>query len=285
MGFLDIFRRKKKNGGEGDEWKYMIYYLHVSDSGRRRWRQLVDVTDKFKENGYLDPDAIEDWPADGIYQLRAINTRTGTRRVFWTVRVENGVVVEYDPDIAESGRRATGQSTPPNVIDLNQIAQMSQYLQNLRETLKQAGVIQDPWEELIKMMEMFNRMKEVQRTLREAFGPEESVDLGDAPWWAKMLMASLNQVARIAPYVNPYPYPPQPYPPQQQPQPQEQISMPKPNDVMLRVKKREVRWPRTVEVEEEARASDAIEEVAEEVVENPEEVKAKGAEVEGGDEE
>lgn len=92
MGILDIFRRKKEK--EGDEWKYMIYYLHVSDSGRRRWRQLVDVTDKFKENGYLDPDAIEDWPADGIYQLRAINTRTGTRRVFWTVRVENGVVVE-----------------------------------------------------------------------------------------------------------------------------------------------------------------------------------------------
>ena len=283
MGLLDkIFR--KKNGGDKDEWKYVIYYLHVSDSGRRRWRQLVDVTDKFKENGYLDPDEIEDWPADGIYQLRAINMKTGTRRVFWTVRVENGVVVEYDPEIAESGRRATGQSAPPNVIDLNQIVQMSQYLQNIRETLKQVGLVQDPWEELIKMMEMFNRMKEVQRTLREAFGPDESVDLGDAPWWAKMLMASLNQVARIAPYMA-YPYPPQPYPPQQQPQPQEQISMPKPNDVMLRVKKREVRWPRTVEVEEEAQANDAIEEVAQEVIENPEEVKAKGAEVEGGDEE
>ena len=238
MGILDRFRRGRKES----KAKYIIYqYRQTKRSGRWRWFKKAVLEQ------YADPYVIEDWPSDGYYQMREVNTETGAQKTLWTVYVEGGTVVEEDPELPTN--ESYTSPTTQQGAQVNPLAQLEQSLQMLayyRELFKRAGLIKDQKEELMETLMFLREINELKQTAREVIGADSSKLPENAPWWVHLVTPMLQTLGGIASMAsmqyNPYmyqQYPPQyqQYPPMTQPQPPQppeeeiQFNPPSPQEV------------------------------------------------------
>lgn len=179
---------------------------------------------------YIEANQIEDFPEDGYYQLRELSP-AGVN-VKWTVMVDGGEVVEYDPELPSNipvVQQQGGQQQDP----MQSIGHAIQYLKMQKQMLEELGLIKDPKREMIETLTMLKELEEIKSTASSILKPQQAKSMSDAPWWATAAMEMLPTMASMASQMTPvqqYPvqqYPQQQYqqyqqPVQQQPQPQEE---------------------------------------------------------------
>lgn len=205
--------------------KYTIYKYDLNKrSGKWRWRKMVEIEQ------YIEANQIEDFPEDGYYQLRELSP-AGVN-VKWTVMVDGGEVVEYDPELPSNipvVQQQGGQQQDP----MQSIGHAIQYLKMQKQMLEELGLIKDPKREMIETLTMLKELEEIKSTASSILKPQQAKSMSDAPWWATAAMEMLPTMASMASQMTPvqqYPvqqYPQQQYqqyqqPVQQQPQPQEE---------------------------------------------------------------
>jgi len=205
--------------------KYTIYKYDLNKrSGKWRWRKMVEIEQ------YIEANQIEDFPEDGYYQLREIGP-AGVN-VKWTVMVDGGEVVEYDPELPSNipvVQQQGGQQQDP----MESIGRAIQYLKTQKQMLEDLGLIKDPKREMIETLTMLKELEEIKSTANSILKPQQQAkSMSDAPWWATAAMEMLPTMASMASQMTPVQqYPQQQYlqqqyqqyqqPVQQQPQPQE----------------------------------------------------------------
>lgn len=196
---------------------YTIYKYDLNKrSGKWRWRKMVEIEQ------YLEANQIEDFPEDGYYQLREVSPAGVS--VKWTVMVDGGEVVEYDPELPSNIPvvQQGGQQQDP----MQSIGHAIQYLKMQKQMLEELGLIKDPKREMIETLTMLKELEEIKSTASSILKPQQAKSMSDAPWWATAAMEMLPAMASMASQMTPvqqYPqYQQYQQPVQQQPQPQEE---------------------------------------------------------------
>ncbi len=199
---------------------YTIYKYDLNKrSGKWRWRKMVEIEQ------YLEANQIEDFPEDGYYQLREVSPAGVS--VKWTVMVDGGEVVEYDPELPSNipvVQQQGGQQQDP----MQSIGHAIQYLKMQKQMLEELGLIKDPKREMIETLTMLKELEEIKSTASSILKPQQQAkSMSDAPWWATAAMEMLPAMASMASQMTPVQQYPQQYqqyqqPVQQQPQPQEE---------------------------------------------------------------
>ncbi|WP_456472240.1 hypothetical protein [Methanocaldococcus sp.] len=171
--------------------RYAIYQYVQTKSGRWRWVRRAEL------NEPVDPESIEDYPEDGYYQLRRISPN-GAHTVLWTVKVEDGCVVEFDPALPSAPRaRPDLEMQPQNQMlqMLNMMKTFAEFYKAQTEILKEAGIVKDPVEEMKRVLDTLNTVNRLKHEAKKVLNDEPP---DDAPWWAKALLKSMDMLPALA---------------------------------------------------------------------------------------